>query len=382
MVVGACLGVGTAFTRVKLSPWVGVDPAKMVSTEEPVDEDAPHPQVVVEEVEHDFGVMDTHASGRHEFLFTNAGEAPLELEAGDTSCSCTASILKQGTIAPGESGSVAVEWTGGGKLYLGGFSQTATIITNDPAKRRVVLKITGRITVAIQATPAKLVFSGITAGEVATAQLRLFLFRPGRLEITGHEAIGTSQAENFEVTFRPMPTEEVKNEEEDATSGVMATITVKPGLPLGAFRQKIRLQTNSEEAPTIEIPISGMINSEISIVGSGWDSETGVLRWGSVSGRAGDQRTLIINAGGPHHKEVNFKLIEKVPDLLEVKLGQTTQLENGRVAITPLTIQIPQGSPPANYLGSEGGGYGRITLQTNHPKAPELRVFLHFAIEG
>jgi hypothetical protein len=95
------------------------------------------------------------------------------------------------------------------------------------------------------------------------------------------------------------------------------------------------------------------------------------------------KRDLIIRAGGSYHKEVNFKPIKIHPDdLLRVSLGKTFELKDGNASLTPLTIEIPKGSPPANFMGSGEAKYGQIMLETNHPKAPELRILVRFAVEG
>jgi len=383
-VLGAAAGFGTALVRVRI--WPSSDGSSLGAVERtdprmpPLAEPGgPQPKVVVDADTHDFGLMDNHATGRHDFLFTNPGDAPLTLEAGDTSCKCTLSKLEKTKVAPGESTTVGLEWTG--EDFLGPFRQTATIFTNDPSHPRITLTIKGRISASTRVVPSELVFSRISVGETASATVRVFGYRPEPLEIAGHELSDPTTAEQFEVRFEPLPSDQVE-EELDAKSGYSVEITVKSGLPLGAFRQKILLRTNLEDSPTVEIPVKGVVGSEISIVGPGWDEETGILTLGSVNSRVGIERTLIIRVGGPHRKEVNFELIESVPDLLRVKPGKLRELNNGRVTLTPLTIQIPKGARPANYLGSEQGEFGRITLKTNHPQAPELRILVRFAVEG
>ena len=51
-------------------------------------------------------------------------------------------------------------------------------------------------------------------------------------------------------------------------SAVRAVVTAKSGLPLGAINQTIRVQTNVEDAPELELPIAGAVVSDISIVGA------------------------------------------------------------------------------------------------------------------
>jgi len=381
VVLGVGVGIGAALVRVQLSPWDGTpggarsEPASAAV----LDPDAPQPKLVVEEDTHDFGAMDERNKGRYEFILTNVGDAPLTLKQGEASCKCTSTILEKGGIEPGESAKVVLEWTG--KNRTGPFTESATITTNDPHRPTVTLTIKGRITTAVRALPSKLTISGITAGQEASAQVKLFGFRSEPLQITGHEFSHPETSENFLVASQPLSPDQLA-EEQDAKSGCLVEVTVKPGLPLGAFEQTILLKTNYHEAPTIEVPVQGTICSEISIVGKGWNRKAGTLYWGNVKSQQGDRRNLFIRVSGPHRKEVRFKPIEIHPDLLEVELGETSYAENGRLSLTPLTIQIPKGSPPADYLGTSEGKLGQIILETNHPNARELRILLRFSIEG
>ena len=70
----------------------------------------PAPKVVVDQEEYDFGTMDYGSEMGHDFMFTNAGQAPLVLTAGPTSCRCTVSEVNDDKLLPGESFKVTVRW--------------------------------------------------------------------------------------------------------------------------------------------------------------------------------------------------------------------------------------------------------------------------------
>jgi hypothetical protein len=339
------------------------------------------PRVRLEEDTYDFGIMDSNSKGLYEFVFTNVGGSPLELRKGPTSCKCTATVLEEGMVPPGESTAVVVEWTA--KEYPGEFTQTAEIETNDPNRPHVTLTIKGRVTVAVKSVPSPLILTGVAAGEPKTGNVRVFGFLPRSLEITGHEFSKPDIAGYFEVTSRPLSADELAAEkEEEATSGCLVEVTVKPGLPVGTFRQTITLKTSYPESPTIELPVQGNIGSEISIVGRGWSEQSGILSLGSVRSQEGGKRRLFIRAGGPDSTEVTYKLVETYPDLLKVTVGETTHTEDGKIALTPLIIEIPKGSRPANHMGLDEEELGRIILETSHPKARQLRMLVRFAVEG
>jgi hypothetical protein len=384
-VVGIGIGIGLAIARVNRYPWDGTPMGAASHTAKVLvaESEGPPPKILLEEDTYDFGLMDSNSGGRHEFVFTNIGRGPLKLQNGGTSCSCTAAVLQEGMIAPGESGIVAVEWKAKGQP--GEFVHTAHVETNDPNRPSVVLTVKGRVTIAVEAAPPRLIFTGVTAGEPSSGSVRVlgFLPPPRSLEITGHEFSKPDLADHFDVTYRPLSADELAAEEDkDATSGCLVEVTLKPGLPVGAFRQTIILKTNYPESPTTELPVQGNVGSEISIVGKGWNEQAGVLTLGSIRSQEGLKRQLFIRAGGPNNKEVTYKPIETYPDLIKVTLGETTHIEGGKIALTPLIIEIAKGSRPANHLGLEEENLGRIVLETTHPKARQLRLLVRFAVEG
>jgi len=378
VVLGFLVGAAAGAAQVLLAPWPdgpwGLGAAKAVPKS-----GEPQPRVHVDEDRYDFGAMDAEARGRHAFRFHNLGEAPLTLEAGPTTCKCTASIIGRDVLAPGEWTDVVVEWTG--KNYSGSFTQTATIITNDPQRSRVTLTITGRVVRAVRVEPQSVVFSRITSGEPASATFRVLGFRNKPLQLLDWQFQRKETADLFEVSFQPLSEEELKKYE-DVTCGFLGRLTVKPGLPLGAFRQELVINTDSSVAPQITVPIRGVVGSEVSVVGPGWMEDLGVLRLGTVSSQMGLERTVLIRVGGPLRDRVKLKVLKVQPDLLQVQLGQPRQLSDTDATITPLTIRIPPGSPPADHWGSTRGPLGEILLETNHPKAPQLKILVSFAISG
>ncbi len=376
--LGLVVGLVSAVAQVLLWPWPG-GPWAFGAAKPVAIKGEPQPRVHVDEDRYDFGAMDAESQGRHAFRFHNLGDAPLVLEAGPTTCKCTASIVDRKILNPGESTDVIVEWTG--KNYSGRFTQTATILTNDPRRARVTLTITGRVLQAVRVEPASVVLSRVTAGEPTTATFRILGFRKKPLELLGYELEDTQTSKLFEVQFEPLSEEELA-EVEDVTCGYLARLTVKPGLPLGSFSQRIIVKTNSTVVPRIVVPVRGMVASEVSVVGSGWSQRRGVLFLGNVNSRDGVEKTLLIRVGGPLRHRVKLKILEVEPDLLQVELGTTRDLPDADATITPLKIRIPPGSPPADYWGSNRGPMGKILLETKHPKAPQLKILVSFAVVG
>ncbi len=381
IILGLGVGVGSAVVRLERTRWDGISAVPKADQAPASIPEGPHPSAIVDNDKHDFGALDSHATGRHAFVIRNTGEAILKLTRGDTTCKCTASLLGESgdaaEVHPGESTEVTLEWKGKG--FMGPFHQSATIHTNDPEHPRLTLSITGRIVSAVSISPTNLVLSGVSADEGATGELRLYGYQDKPLKITSHEITDQSTADKFSVDYEPLSPEEVA-EEQDAKSGFRIQITLKPGLPLGAFQQKIVIHTDAEDAPTVDVPIQGTISSEISIIGAGWSEERQVLSLGPISSRAGLARTLRMLVRGPDRKDVKVEPLSATPDLVKVEVGEPTEWQGGQVVQIPLTIRIPQGSPPANYLVTDKEHPAEIVIGTTHPKAKQLRILLRFAV--
>jgi len=379
--LGVALGAATAVLRIRAVPWQGYvaggpdDPH--LTARRPVGEALPRAVLPVKDF--DFGAMDMDLPGRHEFVVTNAGETMLKLGKGPTSCGCTMSTLAQTQIAPGQSATVVVEWKA--KKDPGVYKETATILTNDPSQERIVLTVSGRMVPALEVVPEQISLGQLSVSQAASGEARVFGFRREPLAIVNAELTDRASADRYSVHIEPLTANEIQ-EKTDARSGFRVQIKSKSGLPLGAIRQTIRLTTNYRDRAPIVLPIEGMVTSDLSVFGDGWNAETNVLNLGTISGRSGVRQNVVIVARGPHAKQVEFKLVEVRPSLLKVVLTKTVRMKDRPVAQAILTVEIPPHTPPANFLGSGDSPMGEIVVQTNHPEVPRLRIQVSFLVEG
>ncbi len=377
LALGAGLGFGMAYWRFYESPWISDFDA---GREAPPAEtrQGPRPKAVIRETTFEFGTLDMTGSGNHEFVVSNAGDAPLELTSGPTSCRCTMTKMEQERVPPGGSAKIPVSWKP--TELPGPYTQTATILTNDPERPRIVLTISGRITVAAQLFPSELVFSRLAINETAAAESRLLGFLDAPVEVLGHEWSEPATARFFEAVFKPLSLEEAQQEQPTARSGQRILVRVKPGLPQGPLHQQLILRTNVPSAPRLTLTIRGAIGSEVSIAGPGWNADTGVLTLGEIAGDAGAQRQLLLVVRGPARRDTSFSIGEVEPNVLRASLGRPTDINQGAVVQTPLTISIPPGSPTVNRMGLESSRQGRIVLKTTHPQVPEIQIHVRFAV--
>ena len=339
------------------------------------------PKVSVDEEQHDFGKSDVGVGGHHAFVFTNAGDEPLVLTRGKSTCGCCTCVctvrVPEAAVAPGESADVTLEWQS--KLFVGSFRQTAAIWTNDPNRRDVTLSITGRFTGPVGVVPSQVACGSVRVGQSASCEVRLYNYLQESLDVTGYELSNPQIAENFEVTWEPLSAEQVR-EEGAARSGYLVRIAVRPGLAVGAFQQGLTLTTTAKSVPRVDIPVQGTVVSDISIVGQGWNAQSGVLTMGSVQRSEGANWSLLIVLRGPHAKDIQLKPLRTVPESLAIELEPAQYIAAKEVSLTRLKIRVPPGSEPSLHWGEGRGEPGQITIQTVPPLLPNLEIRVRFAI--
>lgn len=339
----------------------------------------PQPVAVVDNATFDFGAAKFGSSSNHVFRITNKGRSVLELPYVSVSCNkCTSVEIPKRQAAPGETLEVIFHYTI--RNLEDTFSQTATVTTNDPTHERLTLRVTGKVVQAYQLTPTELVFSNVraTASVSATAVL-LAQFSPD-LEITSHELADKSAAEFFDVQVAKVPLAELPP---TAKSACRITLTIQPGLPMGAIRQSIHLKTNLPELPSLEIPVKGVVVGDISIVGRGWDRVEGQLDFGVVRAEKGASRKLKLIVRGPHHADLKLETPQATPAMLRVTLGEMTQIQgkNSSAGQIPITVEIPPNAQEDDELDSTREGQGDITIATNQPDIGVIRLRVRFTLD-
>ncbi len=374
LVLGVGIGAGSAVLKFRQHPWKGGGGTAASDG---------GGRAAVDQDEFNFGKMDFREDGKHEFTITNRGDQVLTVDLGSTSCKCTVGEIKDNQLAPGQSTKVLITWHGS-KNYVGPFRQTATLVTNDPLHPELTFTIKGEYTRPVFADPDEVTFGDIPGNEPVTREARILCILPkSQLKIESHRMSDPDLERFFQVEESPLADADLPKET-GATSGVLVRVTAKSGLPLGAFQQTITLKTNLADDPEVELPVFGSVG-EVALVGPGWNGGKGLLDIGTVDGRSGTQRRLIVLARGPAGKQIALKVASVEPEFLKVTIGKMTVPEKGLLSQTELLIEIPASKDldkkaPTNYLGGENGKLGEIVLETTHPRVHTLRIRVRFAV--
>ncbi|MFM7245035.1 MAG: DUF1573 domain-containing protein [Planctomycetaceae bacterium] len=376
---GIAVGAAGAMLR-RATPWsigdlmVGADTA------------GPKPRAEVPETRHAFGTLGTGGSGLHEFLVRNTGDAPLTLRKGETSCTCTVSdfdAAEGGTpdgtkvVPPGGETKIQVRWKG--KPPGGPFRQQATILADDPRRPELVFVVEGTVVPTWRSAPDLIALPRLSASSGETATAEVFTFGPEAPTVTEAVFDDPAFAQLASLATAPLSAEEVAAET-GATGGFRVTLTLEPGLPLGALKRTIRVSFTMPEPHVAEIPIDGTVGGDLVMAGPGWDSSRQALLLGTVSGKTGLRTRVFLTAKGPHRDSVRPTVREVVPDSLQVTVGEGSPIGSGGAVRIPIDIAIPPGSRGVNHLCSQQGPAGRIVLATGHPDTPEFVIPVCVAI--
>jgi len=374
VVIVAAVAVGVLVALRQDLPGV----ARIATTDDvPVFVPAGQPQPKVEVVgpsSHDFGYLEMGGSGDHAFELKNVGQSRLILSKGQISCRCTLAEISKTRLEPGETAQVRLTWNA--EQENPRFQESAEILTNDRDNPRLHLVITGRITQLLGVSPESLIMTSLPAQESAEGRFLVYSAAVDEFKIVNLEWVDPATAKNFEARTEPASATSLKDL--NATSGYDVVVKIKPGLPLGQFRQRLRIETDLAGKRPIEYHVMGSVVGKLAVIGGGgeWDESTGIFRIGQVLREKGAERhlKLLVRDETP----LTIKGWKAHPSALQVAVGAETKL--GKFATFPITITIPRGTPAINCLGTTTGAYGEVLLETDHPETPLVRILVQFAV--
>jgi hypothetical protein len=103
------------------------------------------PRAVFKATAHDFGKVKQGDVVSHEFTFRNEGDEPLVVEKIETTCGCTAALVSEKRIAPGQDGKIKTTFDTRG--YSGRLTRYLYLVSNDAGSPRRELSVTADIEV-------------------------------------------------------------------------------------------------------------------------------------------------------------------------------------------------------------------------------------------
>lgn len=185
------------------------------------------------------------------FSIENKGRQPLSLQVLKVSCTCTVAEMCESPLGPGQRASI--------KLHVRApesekeFGSYLSLKTNDPDQTQVDLQIRGRAVSVLNIMPQTLLFGELSTRELpVTKQLTV---RPGTLAKPGmlQDLRVSSEGKDFVLNV-------AKSEEE-----MIISVTIGPGVPIGALRDNLNLALGSPAEYALEVPILAGIKGDYEI---------------------------------------------------------------------------------------------------------------------
>ncbi len=212
------------------------------------------PKIQLDEDVFNFGSVKQGTKVTHEFKFKNLGDADLVITDVKTSCGCTAAVTSTRNIAPGQEGTLLVNFNSSGRS--GPQNKTITLVSNDPENPRLMVRITGKVDRGdqpqIRIEPKDLDIGVIDPGGSKSSEVTIT--NTGTADLVLESFVGRSHVsvrnatEEKKITLKPR--ESVKIE-------VVAT----PEKTSGIYQGYLQIRNNSSQR-IVTIPVYGYVSNK------------------------------------------------------------------------------------------------------------------------
>lgn len=331
----------------------------------------------IEKTTHYFGVMDVKATGSHDFFIKNVGTEVLTLTVDRTTCSCTGIEIIPSRVLPDRTARCHLKYNAE-QAITGKFSQGGIIRTNDPSNPEIRLIVEGVFTSSIVLQPSSVNFSRVPVGAFRTATVRFYGFENAPLEISSPIWANT---EHFDFQLESATPNDL---EEDgylslASSVVVGTLTLKPGLPVGPFQEQFQVRTNSPSMANVIFLVRGQIVSgNVSVSGTGYNSATGIVSFESTVMGKSSSREISIQFTGSSAPSASVQVKVVEPSWLRTELSSPRDVGSRR--FFSLAVEVPDSASTGSYGFGGDSPQAYVTLETNDATMPVLKIPLQFAV--
>lgn len=205
------------------------------------------PKIAVDQENFSFGQIYQGEKVEHTFHFQNTGDAPLNVEKVRTSCGCTAALLSETVIGPGETGEVSATFDSA--RFRGEVIKTIYLYTDDPLKPVTQLYIRGSVKPEIVQDPERVELGAIQP-EVEK-EVRVTLTNQGEKEIA---------LPSIQVTA-PELKAELSSDVLLPGKAVQLLIKATPREGRERLSGYVIVKTNSPYVPELRIPVYGSVTA-------------------------------------------------------------------------------------------------------------------------
>ncbi len=281
-----------------------------------------HLDLVVDKTEHDFGVAGQEVTRVVEFTYTNKSDKTVEGIKARGECGCNSVKLSHTTLAPGESGTLTVEFH---TLFLGGrITKRIYVASKDFRRGRIIIPLKIAIIEGMILGPATVSYGDVLVGQAPTKTFNLKWYE-------GH-------GKPFEITQVIVPgfeffhrIEPYKPVGDSKWGGWTVHLTFRHPPPIGQFSAEVLVRTTDKERARLTLPLSANVCGKIwmqarTLSFGSFDQGTPrtasikfrpfnkTITFGEVRAKARHGRIEVEVEPDPYHKEKGYwKLSGRVP---------------------------------------------------------------------
>jgi hypothetical protein len=312
----------------------------------------PTPLAVVDQSEHDFGMLDPGISAKHTFVIANHGDSPLVLSAGETSCKCTLSEASTEVVAPGAQAEISLTWNTGTARQF--YRQYALVKTNDPKHREIELAVSGTVRALLAFDSDEVVAPIADPGSGARSSVLLYSQYLQEFEVSNVEC----DLPGFVFEVLPVSTSELDAVE--AKSAWRLMVSTDGSLPKGEFSQIIRVHVTSkqqiegEDEAIREIPFRGRVLSPITFYGAGLHSDDGLDLGTVAQGQEKIVKIMVRTRGNRLPEKLEITRIS--PSFLQASV----EAHPTRSGIHTLSIVVPKDAPQTVFNREQDHGFVEV----------------------
>lgn len=297
------------------------------------------PEIFFETPDFDFGKAYKGDKVEHVYKFVNRGSATLEIKKVKPSCGCTAAVLSNKTVLPGEAGEIKATFNTGS--YGGKVKKTISVLSNDPNTPNHKLSISGEVIEEISFKPKNINFGNFRADNQSDKTVKFSVKSQSGPEFK-IDKITSSKPFVETATI------------EDQNGEYTITATLKDHHKIGRFSGKIFLETNSTKQPKASIIFYGVVEGDITI-------NQRRIYYGTVPEGREVTKKLFVKINESHIKILSSKIS---PDYLSVSIDERYEQQNPHCLIeTKLHKDAPIGKIN-----------GLLKLTTNSEEQPVISI--------
>ena len=355
--------------------------------------------VIGNQTVHDFGIMAPGAEGERTFEILNEGKSNLTLRVGASTCKCTIGALEKEVLAPGETTTIKLSWTVTTGVDL--FSQSAQIMTNDPAIPALTLAIIGQIVQDVAIVPPSWTFGETAAGDPIDVGGTIYNFmqhdlKPVETSFSNPELNAradfsiepfhpTKQQDGVRGTARQAFRIRAKIDGAGIRQGAMSTQLVVQFQKLDDDGSPLS-QSESKNDPLFDVfvQVKGSVVGSLSMILNEKIKEVSgnyIYDFGRIEKNDPLTATAFVVLKGNERDNVNLRIGEVYPDsVVKAKLGEPKG--SGSMKLFPLQIELVPGTESVERRGLSKDDYGSIWIESDNDKVSRMRVALKFSLDG